>query len=182
MNLNKAFILGNLTRDPEIRTLPSGDSVASLGIATNRFWTSKDGQKQQEAEFHNVTAFSRLAEICSQFLTKGSLVLIEGRLRTRSWEDKSGIKHFRTEIIAQNIQLAPKSFEKVIPSSPPKIANKQEEIPVIEEDYSSSPVSSPSEKEKSKQKTEAKEEEKPTPSKEKEGSEEQEIDVKDIPF
>ena len=152
MNLNKAFILGNLTRDPEIRTLPSGDSVASLGIATNRFWTSKDGQKQQEAEFHNVTAFSRLAEICSQFLTKGSLVLIEGRLRTRSWEDKSGIKHFRTEIIAQNIQLAPKSLKKTIPMEENKEdleeknteqEKSEEKIPIIEEEQDIDPKSIP---------------------------------------
>jgi len=85
MNLNKAFVLGNLTRDPEKRNLPSGNAVVSFGVATNRFFTNQQGEKQQEAEFHNITAFGKLADIAVQYLRKGSMVLIEGRLRTRSW-------------------------------------------------------------------------------------------------
>ena len=109
MNLNKVFILGNLTRDPEKRSLPNGQTVVSFGVATNRFFTDKNQQKQQETEFHNVTMFGRLAEIASQYLNKGSLVLIEGRLRTRNWQDSSGTKHYRTEIIAERMQLGPKA-------------------------------------------------------------------------
>jgi len=112
MNLNKVFILGNLTRDPEKRNLPSGQLVVSFGVATNRFYTNQNNEKQQETEFHNVTAFGRLAEIASQYLQKGSLVFIEGRLKTRSWEDQSGTKHFRTEIIADNLQLGPRKKKK----------------------------------------------------------------------
>ncbi|MDI6883474.1 MAG: single-stranded DNA-binding protein, partial [Patescibacteria group bacterium] len=108
MNLNKVFILGRLTQNPEKRSLPSGQAVVSFGVATNRFFTNKEGEKQQEVEFHNVTLFGKLAETASQYLNKGSLVLIEGRLRTRNWQDSSGKKHYRTEIIGERIQFGPK--------------------------------------------------------------------------
>ncbi len=136
MNLNKAFILGNLTRDPEVRNLPSGQLVANFGVATNRFWTSQDGQKQQEAEFHNIVTFRKLAEIASQFLKKGSLVLIEGRIRTRNWEDSSGTRRYRTEIIAERIQLGPKLASSQSTPEPDENIKKapEEEIPVIEEE------------------------------------------------
>lgn len=107
MNLNKAFIIGNLTRDPEIRNLPSGQPVASFGIATNSFF-QKDGQKQQRAEFHNIVLFGRLAEIAKQYLTKGSLAMIEGRIQTRSWEAPDGQKKWKTEIIGERMQLGPR--------------------------------------------------------------------------
>lgn len=109
MNFNKAFILGNVTRDPELRTTPSGQSVASFGIATNRIWKSQAGERQKSAEFHNVVAWGRLAEICHQYLKKGSLVFVEGRIQTRSWQDQaSGQKRFRTEIVAETMQLGPR--------------------------------------------------------------------------
>lgn len=107
MNLNKVLILGNVTRDPELRAMPNGGNVASLGIATNRTWKDKAGQKQQEAEFHNVVAFGKLADIIGQYAKKGALLLIEGRLKTQSWE-KDGIKRYKTEIIAENMQLGPR--------------------------------------------------------------------------
>lgn len=107
MNLNKVLILGNVTRDPELRTMPNGGNVASLGIATNRTWKDKAGQKQQEAEFHNVVAFGKLADIIGQYAKKGALLLIEGRLKTQSWE-KDGIKRYKTEIIAESMQLGPR--------------------------------------------------------------------------
>jgi len=109
MNVNKAIICGNLTRDPEERTLPSGQSVSSFGIATNRVWTNAEGQKQEQAEFHNVVAFGKLAEICNQYLTKGRLVYIEGRLQTRTWENQDGTKRNRTEIVAETMQMGPRS-------------------------------------------------------------------------
>ena len=135
MNLNKVFVLGNLTRDPEVRVLPSGSSVASFGMATNRFFTDKQGEKQQQVEYHNIVAFGKLAEIAQSFLTKGSLVLIEGRLQTRSWQDSSGNKRSRTEIVAERLQLGPKGFRaSVSPTkSQPEIADK-EDIPIIEEE------------------------------------------------
>ena len=108
MNLNKAFILGNLTRDPELRQTPTGKSVASFGVATNRIWSDPSGNKQTQAEFHNVVVWGRLAEIASEYLAKGRLVFIEGRITTRSWQDQQGQKKYRTEIIAENMQLGPR--------------------------------------------------------------------------
>lgn len=108
MNFNKAFVLGNVTRDPELRTTPTGQNVCSFGIATNRVWRDKGGQQQRSAEFHNIVAWGRLAEIANQYLKKGSLVFIEGRIQTRSWQDQSGQKRYRMEIIAENMQLGPR--------------------------------------------------------------------------
>jgi len=137
MNLNKVFLVGRLTRDPETRALPSGKSVANFGLATDRYFVDKAGQKQQQTEFHNIVLFGRLAEIASQYLNKGSLVLIEGRLQTRAWQDSSGNKRSRTEIIAQSMQLGPRIAGKTAAQEEPreeKTMPSQEEIPVIEED------------------------------------------------
>jgi len=108
MNFNKVFILGNLTRDPELRTTPSGQSVTNVGVATNRVWFDKNRQKQTDVEFHNVVMWGKLAEIASRYLSKGKLVFIEGRLKTRSWQDQSGQKKYKTEIIAERMQLGPR--------------------------------------------------------------------------
>jgi len=112
MNLNKVFLVGNLTRDPELRTLPSGTPVSSFGVATNRVWKNPQGERQEEVQFHNVVVFGRQAETVSQYLTKGSLVLVEGRIQTRSWEGKDGSKQYRTEIVAERIQFGPRSAAK----------------------------------------------------------------------
>ncbi len=133
MNLNKAILVGRLTQDPQSRSLPSGQSVVSFGLATGRFYTDKNGEKKQQTEFHNIVMFGRLAEIASQYLTKGSLALIEGRLQTRSWQDSSGNQRWRTEIIAERLQLGPKSAGKVTPPTAPKQESPKEEIPIIEE-------------------------------------------------
>ncbi|HLD27976.1 MAG TPA: single-stranded DNA-binding protein, partial [Patescibacteria group bacterium] len=103
MNLNKAMIIGNLTRDPEVRTTPSGQSVVNFSVATNFTWTDETGKKQERAEFHNVVAWRKLAEIIGQYLKKGSKIYVEGRLQTRSWDDQSGVKRYRTEIVADNM-------------------------------------------------------------------------------
>ena len=108
MNLNKVFVLGNLTRDPELRQTAGGQSVCSFGVATNRFFTDTVGQKQKQAEFHNIVAWGRQAEIIHQYLKKGNLILIEGRLQTRSWQDQQNVKHWKTEIVAERIQLGPR--------------------------------------------------------------------------
>lgn len=108
MNFNKAIVVGRVTRDPEIRTTPNGQTVASIGVATDRVWNNASGERQKKAEFHNIVAWGKLAEICGQYLTKGQLVLFEGRLETRSWEGQDGIKRYRTEIIAENMQMGPR--------------------------------------------------------------------------
>ena len=103
MNLNKAMIIGNLTRDPEVKTTPQGTSVASFSVATNFVWKDQSGQKQEKAEYHNVVAWRKLADIIGQYLKKGSKVYIEGRLQTRDWTGQDGVKKYRTEIIADNM-------------------------------------------------------------------------------
>ena len=103
MDLNKAMMIGRLTRDPEIRTTPSGHSVASFSIATNLVWTDQTGQKQERPEYHNIVAWRRLAEICGQYLRKGSKIYIEGRLQTRDWTGQDNVKRYRTEIVADNM-------------------------------------------------------------------------------
>lgn len=144
MNLNKAFVLGNVTRDPEVRSLPSGQQVTNFGIATNRFYTDSSGEKKQEAEFHNVVCFGKLADISSRYLNKGSLVLIEGRIKTRNWVNSAGVKQYRTEIIAEGMQLGPKgaggakgsNYQRPEPASAQGAGEaRQDEIPVIEENY-----------------------------------------------
>jgi single-strand DNA-binding protein len=103
MNLNKAMLIGNLTRDPEVKTTPSGQNVANFSVATNRVWTNAQGQKQEAVEFHNIVAWGKLAEICGQYLGKGRKVYVEGRLQTRDWQGQDGVKRYRTEIVAENM-------------------------------------------------------------------------------
>lgn len=109
MYLNKAIVFGNLTRDPELKALPSGIQVASFGVATNRVWKDKNGAKQESTDFHNIVVFGRQAETAAQFLRKGSSVLVEGRMQTRSWDSADGGKKYRTEIVADRIQFGPRS-------------------------------------------------------------------------
>ena len=108
MNLNKVFIIGNLTRDPELRSLPSGAPVVSFGIATNRVWKDKSGQKKEDVQFHNIVAFGKQAEIVKQYLAKGSSIFIEGRIQNRTWDAQDGTKRNKTEIIAERLQLGPR--------------------------------------------------------------------------
>ena len=175
MNLNKVFILGNVTRDPEVRALPSGQQVTNFGIATNRFYTSQAGEKKQEAEFHNVVCFGKLADISSRYLNKGSLVLIEGRIKTRNWQNAQGVKQYKTEIIAETMQLGPKgagtgvsagssNYRKPF-SAPEPDMPRPEEIPIIEENYAPPVDNGEDIKQVSF-----------------EGDASDEIDVKDIPF
>jgi single-strand DNA-binding protein len=103
MSLNRATLIGNLTRDPEVRTTPNGQTVASFGVATNSTWTDSAGTKQERAEFHNIVAWGKLADICGQYLGKGRKVYIEGRLQSREWEGQDGHKKNRTEIVAETM-------------------------------------------------------------------------------
>ena len=109
MYLNKAILIGNLTRDPELRSLPSGIKVCTFSIATNRVWKDKNGARQESADYHNIVVFGRQAETVAQYRKKGSSILVEGRMQTRSWDDKtSGEKKYRTEIVADRTQFGPK--------------------------------------------------------------------------
>lgn len=130
MNLNKVFLIGRLTQDPKSIVLSSGRKVSTFRLATDRFFIDKFGQKKQETEFHNIVLYGRLAEIASQYLKKGSLCFLEGRLRTRTFEDKNNQKRQVTEILVERLQLGPKmkkDFEKI------EKELIEEEIPVIEE-------------------------------------------------
>lgn len=108
MYLNKVLLYGNLTRDPELRALPSGMNVVNFSIATNRVFKDRDGKKQEQADFHNVVVFGRQADTVNQYLKKGSSVFIEGRMQTRSWE-KEGQKMYRTEVVADRVQFGPRA-------------------------------------------------------------------------
>lgn len=137
MNLNKVFLLGNLTRDPELRQTPSGQNVTSFSIATNRMWTNPAGVKQTQVEYHNIVLWGRLAEIAKQYLTKGGLVFIEGRMNTRSWQDQqSGQKRSRTEIVAENMQLGPRfssaSNQNSAPAQRTPLTREAEPLPEIQ--------------------------------------------------
>jgi single-strand DNA-binding protein len=132
MYLNKAMIYGNLTRDPEMKALPSGMQVCSMSLATNRVYTDRDGKKQENTDYHNVVVFGKQAETSAKWLTKGSGVYVEGRLQTRSW-DKDGQKQYRTEIVADRVQFGPKSSGGSAPSAPvgnnPQDDNKAPALP-----------------------------------------------------
>jgi len=109
MYLNKVFIIGNLTRDPELKALPSGVNVTSFSIATNRVWKDKNGVRQENTDYHNIVVFGRQADTVSAYLRKGSMAYVEGRLTTRSWDGPDGKKNYRTEIIADTIQFGPRN-------------------------------------------------------------------------
>ncbi len=109
MYLNKAIIIGNLTRDPELKSLPSGMQVTSFSVATNRVWKDKNGAKQESTDYHNIVVFGRQAETANQYLKKGASALIEGRIQTRSWDGQDGKKQYRTEIVADRVQFGPRT-------------------------------------------------------------------------
>lgn len=148
MNVNKVIIVGRLTRDPEIRTTGSGQTVATLGMATNNYWTDKSGQRQEKTEFHTVVLWGRLAEVAGQYLTKGAEAFVEGRLQTRAYSGKDGVERKTTEIIGESMQLGSRSREGQGGGSAPRQdggsarsaaasgaaasqAPKEEEIPTI---------------------------------------------------
>ncbi len=150
-SINKVILIGNLTRDPEIRQTPNDQSVTTFGIATNREWVTKSSEKKTSAEFHECVAWARLAEICNNFLKKGHLVYIEGYLKTRSWDSPEGVKKFKTEIVVKDmikLEKRPKDGE-----------NEDNYIPADEEDFESSEESSRNSKKETKENEEVKKEE-----------------------
>ena len=135
MYLNKAFLIGNLTRDPELKALPSGINVCSFSVATNRVWKDKNGEKQEAADFHNIVVFGRQAEIVAQYMKKGRQVMVEGRMQTRSWDDQAtGTKKYRTEVIADRVQFGANSNRTEASSTPKANASEddKEELETIE--------------------------------------------------
>ncbi len=141
MYLNKAFIIGNLTRDPELKAIPSGIKVCSFSVATNRIWKDKNGARQEAVDYHNVVVFGRQAETVAQYMKKGSQVMVEGRMQTRSWDDAgTGTKKYRTEVIADRVQFgssgagtsnsAPRTSQSVQGSS--AIESQSDELDTIE--------------------------------------------------
>lgn len=169
-SLNRAQIVGNLTRDPEMRYTPNGQAVCSFGVATNRRWRDKDGNTQEATEFHNIVAWRKLAEITSQYLKKGNKVYVEGRLQTRTWEGQDGTRRNRTEIVAENlIFLTPKgSAPEPMPAD---IGEKIEEFPSAEETPKEVP-----------QKSAEKPAKKETKKAEKEETDSEDINLDEIPF
>lgn len=144
MDLNKVMLIGRLTRDPEVRTTPNGAKVASFGLATGFTWTDQSGQKKEQTEFHNVVLWRGLAGIAEQYLKKGSQVYIEGRLTTRSWDDKqSGQKRYRTEVIADSMIMLGKpgsgSSSANVPSEPAEQRAPSDNLPEIQIDNSDIP-------------------------------------------
>lgn len=109
MNINKAIIIGRLTADPEQKALPSGQAVTSFSLATSRIWKDQSGKQQEASDFHNIVVFGRQAETAGQYLKKGQIAAVEGRLQTRSWDGKDGQKRYRTEIVADRVQFGPKA-------------------------------------------------------------------------
>ena len=170
MNLNKVFVLGRVVVDPETRNTTTGQNVSTLRIATNRVW-NKNGEKQEQVEFHTVVAWGKLSDIIDKYVKKGQLLFIEGRLQTRSWEGNDKVKRYRTEIVAEGMQLGPKSMGTSsvggsssggFPAAPRRTQSespeiKEEDIPVINQDE-------------------------PTISGVMKDIDETEIDLKDIPF
>lgn len=108
MYINRAMVLGNLTRDPELKSLPSGIKVVSASLATNRVFKDQSGQKKEQVEYHNVVAFGKVAELIAQYSKKGSSLYVEGRMQTRSWDGNDGQKRYRTEIVVENFQFGPR--------------------------------------------------------------------------
>ncbi len=132
MYINKAIIAGNVTRDPELRALPSGVKVTTFSVATNRFWKdAATGERKEMAEYHNIVVFGRQAENCAQYVKKGSQICIEGRIQTRSWE-QDGQKKYRTEIIAENVQFGSRPQTNGQPASSMNGGSKSDDAPAID--------------------------------------------------
>lgn len=138
MYLNKAIIIGNLTRDPELKALPSGTKVCTFGLATNRVWKDKNGAKQEDTQFHNIVVFGVQGENVAQYLRKGNSALVEGRMQTRSWDNQEGKKQYRTEVVADRVQFGPKNtpsasgYTAPTPTTPNQPPESKENLKTIE--------------------------------------------------
>lgn len=133
-SLNKVQIIGNLTRDPQLRYTPSNTSVCTFGIATNRSWSGKDGNKQEEVEFHNIVAWSKLADICGQLLHKGDKVYVEGRLQTRKWEGDDKVERRITEIVIDNMIILKSQNSDNYTNNEPPVENQDFDVEDVSDD------------------------------------------------
>ena len=138
MDLNKVMLIGNVTRDPEVRTTAQGTAVASFSVATNLRWTNTAGEKQEKAEFHNIVAWRKLADICGQMVKRGSKIYVEGRLQTRSWDDAQGQKHWRTEVVADNMIMLDRANRGT--TAPVEAETPANETPTNESPSDESPI------------------------------------------
>jgi single-strand DNA-binding protein len=184
-SLNKVMLIGNIARDPELRYIPSGTAVCSFSVATNRSWTPSDGsEKREETEFHRVVAWNKLAELCSQLLTKGRKVYIEGRLQTRSWETPEGGKRYSTEIVAEDMVLldSKRVIEEAGEVSETHEAEKENPPTGGEELAEEVKPKEEAEKKSPKKKGKEEKEEKSEKEKGKDDNSNDEIDIDDIPF
>ncbi len=135
MYINKAIIYGNLTRDPELKSLPSGAPVCEFGVATNRVWKDKNGARQESVDYHNIVVFSKQAEVIKQYLHKGSPIFLEGRIQNRSWDAPDGAKRYKSEIVVERFQFGPKSGGNTAVAAPASAGSSgvaKEEAPAIE--------------------------------------------------
>lgn len=128
-SVNKVILIGNLTRDPEMRQTPNGQNITTFGLATNRAWVTGAGEKKASAEFHECVVWSKLAEICSNYLKKGKLVYVEGYLKTRSWDTEEGVRKFKTEIVVEDMIMLNKRSEGEAGASEPELESESEFIP-----------------------------------------------------
>lgn len=175
-SLNKVLLIGNLTRDPELRYTPQGTAVCSFGVATNRQWTTESGEKREEAEFHRIVAWNKLAELCTQLLTKGRKVFVEGRLQTRSWQAPDGTQKTATEIVIDDMIIL--DSRRLGEEAPAGIIAPAAIAPIV----AVAPKAAAEEVEESGKKKKKKEEETTTKKTEGEAQENQEINPDDIPF
>ncbi len=130
MNLNKVFLIGRLTQDPEARTTPSGQNVTTIRMATNRVWTDQSGQRKDASEFHTIIAWGKLGDIAAKYLKKGGLVMIEGRIQTRNWTGQDNVKRYFTEIIAESLQLGPRTDGASRPSPSNEMSDIRKTAPI----------------------------------------------------
>ncbi|MBI4999628.1 single-stranded DNA-binding protein [Candidatus Gottesmanbacteria bacterium] len=181
-SLNKVILIGNLTRDPELRYTPAGTAVCSFGLATNRAWTTDAGEKREEAEFHRIVSWNKLAELCAQLLTKGRKVFVEGRLQTRTWQAQDGAQRTTTEIVISDMIILDSRralAEGVTPPSGEAVVAKEEVVPEVPaEPAAVTPAAPPADKKKKKTATE----EDTSASAEVTADKEEEINPDDIPF
>ena len=133
-SLNKVQLIGNLTRDPEMRYTPQGTAVCTFGVATNRQWTTDAGEKKDEADFHNIVAWSKLAEICAQLLKKGRKVYVEGRLQTRSWQAQDGTQRQRTEVVINDMIILDKKEETPVAEEVPEVQVEEKQKKKVKKD------------------------------------------------
>jgi single-strand DNA-binding protein len=178
-SLNKVMLIGNLTRDPELRYTPSGTAVCSFRLATNRSWTPADGsERKEETEFHRIVAWNKLAELCSQLLSKGRKVYVEGRLQTRSWEPQEGEKRYSTEVVSEDMVVL--DSRRASEEQPEGETKEEAEAP--KETAKEETKEETGKEEKSSKKSKKKEEKGSKKEAEGEKEDESEIDVDDIPF